>query len=297
MGHVMRILSLLLFRLLAPLLLSACFAASFAFAAPGMPEHDNTGEHAAAMSMGAEKQHLHQAPPAEIGLDPKLGDSLPLDLTLIDEEGKSVRLGDLIDRPTLILPVYYSCPNVCNFLQAGVAGVVRDLGRTAGEHYRILSISFDGTELPADARKARQIYTSLAGHGFPPDAWRFLTGDGETTRQLFAAAGYYYQRQGEDFLHPVVSFVVSADGTIIRYLHGTRPLAKDLTLALYEAEAGQVGATIRKVVQFCFTYDAENNTYVLNLLRISATVILACMGVFLLFLLLTGKKKKKDEIL
>ena len=92
-------------------------------------------------------------------------------------------------------------------------------------------------------------------------------------------------------------FVVSADGKIIRYLHGTRPLAKDLTLALYEAESGRIGTTIRKVVQFCFTFDAENNTYVLNLLRISATTILVCMGAFLAFLLLSGKKKKKDKIL
>jgi protein SCO1/2 len=222
---------------------------------------------------------------------------LPLDLLLIDETGKSVRLGDLINRPTLILPVYYSCPNVCNFLQAGVAGVVRDLGRMAGKDYQILSISFDDTELPVAARKARKTYTSIAGHGFPKDGWRFLTGDGEATRKLFATAGYHYLRQGEDFLHPVVSFVVSGEGKIVRYLHGTRPLAKDLTLALYEAQSGRIGATIRKVVQFCFTYDAENNTYVLNLLRISATVILACMGAFIAFLLLTGKKKKKDKML
>ena len=248
-------------------------------------------------AMSGAAQHQHQDPPAEIGLEPKLGAVLPLDLTLINEQGVPVRLGDLIDRPTLILPIYYSCPNVCNFMQAGVAGVVKELGRNPEEHYRILSISFDETETPADAIKARQTYTSIAGLDFPDSAWRFLTGDGDTTRKLFAGAGYHYIRQDQDFLHPVVSFVVSADGKIIRYLHGTRPLSKDLTLALYEAESGRVGATIRKVVQFCFTYDAENNTYVLNLLRISATTILACMGAFLAFLLLTSKKKKKDKTL
>jgi protein SCO1/2 len=261
-----------------------------------MPEHDKMSEYVSTVQTADAAQHQHQAPPAELGLDPQLGAILPLDLILINEQGEPVRLADLIDRPTLILPVYYSCPNVCNFLQAGVAGVVRDLGRTAGEHYRILSISFDAIDLPADARKARQTYTSIAGHGFPQDGWRFLTGDGETTRKLFAAAGYHYLRQGEDFLHPVVSFVVSGEGKIIRYLHGTRPLAKDLTLALYEAQSGRIGATIRKVVQFCFTYDAQNNTYVLNLLRISATVILVCMGLFLAFLFIGGRKKK-DKIL
>lgn len=277
------------------MLLLVCLSMSIFSSAFAMQEHDKTGEQPSAMQMPGDKTHQHQEPPAEIGLEPQLGAHLPLDVMLVDEEGQAVRLGDLIDRPTLVLPIYYSCPNVCNFLQAGVAGTVKDLGRNPEEHYRILSISFDDTELPADARKARKTYTSLAGHGFPKSAWRFLTGDGETTRRLFDVAGYRFIRQGEDFLHPVVSFVVSADGKIVRYLHGTRPLVKDLTLALYEAESGRVGATIRKVVQFCFTYDAENNTYVLNLLRISATTILACMGVFLAFLLFTGKKKKKDK--
>ena len=169
------------------LLLIACFFALVSFDALAMNEHDKMDEHSPKMQMPDEKQHVHQDPPVEIGLDPKLGDTLPLDLTLINEEGESVRLGDLIDRPTLILPIYYSCPNVCNFLQAGVAAAVRDLGRTPGEHYQILSISFDDTELPADARKARKIYTSLAGHGFPDLAWRFMTGDGETTRTLLLA--------------------------------------------------------------------------------------------------------------
>lgn len=263
-----------------------------------MGDHSRMNDHSESMQMPmtGEKEHVHQEPPKEIGLETKLGETLLLDSMLVDEQGKHVRLGDLIDRPTLILPIYYSCPNVCNFMQAGVAEVVKELGRNPEEHYRILSISFDETDTPADAIKARQTYTSIAGLDFPDSAWRFLTAEGETTRKLFDGAGYRYLRQDQDFLHPVVSFVVSADGKIIRYLHGTRPLAKDLTLALYEAESGRIGTTIRKVVQFCFTYDAENNTYVLNLLRISATTILICMGAFLTFLLLSGKKKKKDKI-
>jgi protein SCO1/2 len=281
-----------IFNRLLAILFVVAFSTVYPVCVRAMQEHAGMEDQVPATPMSKESQHVHHEPPAEIGLEPQLGVTLPLDLTLTDEQGKPVRLGDLIDRPTLILPIYYSCPNVCNFLQAGVAAAVRDVGRTAGEDYRILSISFDDTERPEDARKARQIYTSLAGHDFPPDAWHFLTGAETTTRALFDTAGYYYLRQGEDFLHPVVSFVVSADGKIIRYLHGTRPLAKDLTLALYEAKSGRVGATIRKVVQFCFTYDPENNTYVVNLLRISATVILTCMGLFLIFLLLSGRKKK-----
>ncbi len=111
---------------------------------------------------------------------------------------------------------------------------------------------------------------------------------------LTGAAGYHFQRIDGEFQHPVAIFVVSTDGTIVRYLHGTRLLAKDLTLALYEAREGHVGTTIRKMVQYCFSYDPEQKTYVFNLLRVSATVILVTLGAFLTFLLLAGKKEPKD---
>jgi protein SCO1/2 len=62
-----------------------------------------------------------------------------------------------------------------------------------------------------------------------------------------------------------------------------------------EAREGHVGTTIRKMVQYCFSYDPEQKTYIFNVLRVSATVILATLGLFLAWLLVTGKKKPKDQ--
>jgi len=50
---------------------------------------------------------------AEIGVDEHLGQTVPMDLHFNDEAGKSVRLGDLIVRPTeLITPVVSVWPVV-----------------------------------------------------------------------------------------------------------------------------------------------------------------------------------------
>src|ERR1039457_5369493 len=57
---------------------------------------------------------------AGAGLDEHLGGKIPLDLQFRDETGRDVRLGQLITGPTIVLPVYYSCTNVCNFLQGGL---------------------------------------------------------------------------------------------------------------------------------------------------------------------------------
>ncbi len=231
------------------------------------------------------------SPAAEVGLEEQLGRRIPLDLSFRDENGQVVRLGDLIQGPTIIAPVYYQCSNVCNFLQGGLARALPQLKLKAGEQYRVLSVSFDETETPEQARKSKKIYLDALGESFPPDSWQFLSGDLPAIHGLTEAAGYSFKRQGVDFLHPVVVFVVTKDGTIVRYLHGTSFLPLDLSLALMEAEEGRVGTTIRKLVTYCFSYDPEGKRYVFNLLRVSGTAIFLCAGAFMAFLIFGGKKK------
>jgi protein SCO1/2 len=231
----------------------------------------------------------------KVGLDEALGAYIPLDLTFHDEQRKPVKLSDLVTKPTIIAPVYYRCPNVCHFLQGDMARVLPGLKLKAGEDYQVISFSFDETERPELAERSRNTYYAAMKNQYPDQAWRFLTGDVDTIRKLTDAAGYHFQRVDNEFLHPVVFFVVSAEGQIIRYLHGTHIVPKDLTLALYEAKAGHVGTTIRKMVQYCFSFDPEQKTYVFNILRVSATAILATLAIFAGYLMFGGKKSKKDK--
>ncbi|MDH3998851.1 MAG: SCO family protein [Desulfuromonadales bacterium] len=243
--------------------------------------------------------HIHPSPETaasdEVGLDEKLGSFIPLNLTFRDETGQPITLADLVTKPTIIAPVYYRCPNVCHFLQGDLARVLPGLKLEAGVDYQVISFSFDDKEQPELAARSRDTYYAAMQGDYPQQAWRFLTGDAASIKALTEAVGYRFKRVKADFLHPVAFFVVSPQGKIVRYLHGTHVLPKDLTLALYEAKEGRVGATIRKVVQFCFSFDPQQKTYVFNILRVSATVILITLGSFLAFLLLAGKKKKKGD--
>lgn len=244
-----------------------------------------------------EASHQHAGPPdtaPSVGLAERLGAKVPLDLQFRDENGRQVRLGDLVTGPTIILPVYYSCTNVCNYLQSGLARVLPAIKGTPGTEYRVISVSFDETETAVQARRAKRMYLTSMSSPFPEDGWRFLTGEAGSIDRLTRAAGFRFQRQGRDFIHPVASFIVSHDGTIVRYLYGTTFLPKDLTLALFEAREGKVGATIRTVVGYCFSFDPSGKTYVFNLLRVSATVVILSAGSFLAFLLLTGRKRRHD---
>jgi len=267
---------------------------------PGMQHEQKEMPHDShTMSMDGDMpaEHVHPAPseasPDAVGLEEKPGDKLPADLTFRDEQGRAIALSSLITRPTVLAPVYYRCPNVCHFLQGDLARVLPQLKLKPGEDFQVISVSFDETETPELAQRSRATYMAAMNNSFPEESWRFLTGSHDQIHALTEAIGFRFQRVGTEFVHPVTLVVVSADGKIIRYLEGTHVLPKDLTLALYEAKSGRVGTTIRKVVQYCFSFDPEQKTYVFNLLRISATGILLTLGAFLAFLLLTGKKKGK----
>jgi protein SCO1/2 len=248
---------------------------------------------AAGTALAHEHPQSGQGDEAKTGVEEHLGGKIPLDVTFRDETGKPVRLSELITVPTIILPVYYSCTNECNFLQGGLASVLPSVMRKPGEEYRVISVSFDETETPALASRYKRMYLASMNAPFPEEGWRFLTGDASSIRRLTDAAGFYFQRRGREFIHPVASFVVARDGTIVRYLYGTTFLPKDVTLALLEARDGKVGATIRKVVGYCFSFDPKGKTYVFNLLRVSATAVIVAMGAFLSYLLLAGDKDRR----
>lgn len=257
-------------------------------------EADDGYNHTASMEMHGE--HLHKEMPAEATgsrLKEQIGAILPLDLEFYDESGQRVTLRQLIRGPVIIAPVYFRCPNVCNFLQADLARVLPDIRLEPGKQFTVLSISFDDTEDAELARASKKMYFKSMRGKFPEHAWRFLTGDKENIYRLTNTAGYYFQKTNGQFLHPVVIFVVNSKGQIIRYLHGTHFLPKDITLALVEAAEGRLGTTIRKMVKFCFSYDPEKNTYVFNLLRVTGSVVLGTAVIFLVFLMFGGKKKKR----
>lgn len=234
------------------------------------------------------------APPSEpVGMDEHLGAKIPLDITFRDESGAPVRLADLVKGPTVILPVYYRCSNVCFTLQGHFANALQSLESKPLQDYRVISVSFDEEEGPEMAARSKHAYLSAMKKPFPEEGWRFLTGDLSSIRRLTDALGYGFQRQRHEFAHPVVSIVVAGDGTIVRYLYGVSILPKDLALALVEAKSGIAGGSIRKLMDYCFSYDPAGRTYVFNLLKVSATVVILCTGSFLAFLLLTGRKRQR----
>jgi protein SCO1/2 len=245
-------------------------------------------------TVSAHMEHERPKDLSGIGIDEKLGQLVPLDLTFRDESGNPVSLRQLIHAPVILTPVYLHCPNVCSFLLQNLADALDKLPAEPGKEYTVLTISFDETEKPDLARQKKKIYLKMIQKPFPEGAWRFLTGDKENIHKLTDATGFHFKRVGEDFEHPVSLVILAPDGKIVRYMYGADPLPFDLKLALIEASQGRIGPTIAKVVRFCFSYDPKANKLVFNMLRVTGAVTLLFALSFILFLILKGKKPPKE---
>jgi protein SCO1/2 len=230
----------------------------------------------------------------DIGIVEKLGDTIPLNLTFNNENNESVTLRQLIDMPTILMFVYFDCPNLCSPLMDGVADVISKLDMTLGKDYKVITISFNTSDTPEKAKEKKVNFVQKISKE-NQKYWMYLTGTQENINAITAAAGYKYKSQGLDFAHPSAIMVLSPAGKITRYLYGLTYLPFDLKMAIIEAQKGIARPTISKVLEYCFAYNPGSKTYTLQVTRIVGgfTVFFAIIG--LIILIFRGRRKTKNS--
>ncbi len=230
---------------------------------------------------------------AAVGIEERLGSRVPLDLPFVGEGGEKVTLRQLVHAPTILSLVYYRCPNACDFLLTGMASAIRDVAAVPGKEYTVLTVSIDERETAEDAATAKGIAIASIQNPYPEDAWRFLRGQDESIEALAGAIGFRYRKVGEDFEHPLGIVILSPQGKIVRYMNGTDFLPVDLKMSIMEASTGTVRPTVAKVIRFCFRVDPGSRKLVFNTLKVSGTVIFLLAGSFVLYLVLSGRRRRQ----
>lgn len=245
------------------------------------------------MNSSGQKVFNDQTKDPEIGIVEHLDEYLPTDIYLIDEKNQRVLLTDLIDKPTVINFVYFRCPGICSPLMEGLSKVMDESDLIPGVDYQVLTISFDPRETIDLGIKKKANYLNLVRK---KDAiskgWKFFVSDSASIVKGTNAVGFKYKRTGQDFAHAAAVIVVSPKGKITRYLTGIYFLPFDFKMAIIEASKGTSAPTINKIMQYCFSYDPVGKAYVLNVTKISGTLILFVAFLFFIVLIFKPKSKK-----
>ena len=215
-----------------------------------------------------------------------LGAYLPPNIELIDSSGKRHTIKSILDKPTILVLIYFSCPSACTIIQGNLASTLNQVPSKLGRDYQVISVSFDPEETTRHARRAKTDYTKIIKPAPDPAAWRFFTAAPVDIDRITVATGFRYKKMGpQSFLHPNLITVLSADGQIIRYLYGTDFLPFDVGMALSEALQGTPGVSIKRLLSYCFEYDPGKNRYAFKLIQFSGIVTLILVGGLVFFLL------------
>ena len=230
----------------------------------------------------------------EIGVVEHLDEFLPDSISVINENGRQVWLADVIDKPTIINFVYFRCPGICSPLMEAVAGVMDKSDLVPGVDYQVLTISFDPNETIDLGIRKKANYLNLMTNKVEEakKGWLFFTSDSASIASATNATGFKYKRTGNDYLHAASLTVVSKDGKITRYLNGMYFLPFEWKMAIVEASKGQSGPTLNKVLRYCYSYDPTGQTYVMNVTKVSGTLILFFAALFLIIFIFKPKKKE-----
>ncbi|HZP67938.1 MAG TPA: SCO family protein [Rudaea sp.] len=225
-----------------------------------------------------------QGPLADVGFDQRLGAAVPLDAVFLDEEGRTVRLRDLVhDRPVLLALGYYGCTNVCGPVRDGIARAVAQSSLTPGVDFDVVYASIDAAEKPALARASQRELAerhpaALVTH------WHFLAGASTAAVDTLAAAiGFHYRRGPADasFAHPVGIVILTPQGIVSRYFFGVGFDAQAVRLALVDASGERIGSLADRLLLLCCGFDEQSGRYNLligRLLKIAAAVCLVVLG-------------------
>lgn len=233
---------------------------------------------------------------SEVGIYEHLGAQIPLDLQFLNEKSEQVTLKQLITKPTILSFVYFDCPGLCSPLLEGVGTVIQKTDLVLGKDYQVITISFNFRDTPdkAKIKKDRFVERYSKGKG---EGWIFLTTDSATIFNITDATGFKTKPVGLDFIHPSAIIAVSPTGHITRYLYGLKFLPIDFKMAITEAGKEQPRTSIQKIMAVCYTYDPENRRFALDVTKITGSLIIFFILVFIVVYLVkpTSKNNKLNK--
>src|SRR4029079_5249076 len=186
-----------------------------------------------------------------VGIDQRIGQQLPLDLTFRDEAGRAVRRGDYFHgRPVVLALAYYDCPMLCTQVLNGMTGALKTLSFDAGKDFDVVVVSIDPRDGPQMAAAKKESYVRHYGRPGTAAGWHFLTGEDTSIKPLADALGFHYayDRNLKQYAHGAAVYVATSKGVISRYLLGIDFAPRDLRLALVEASNNVLGTAADKVL-------------------------------------------------
>jgi len=223
----------------------------------------------------------------DVGIEQRLGQTLPLDAIFQDESGRAVRLAQYFGkRPVILVLAYYNCPMLCTQVFNGLVSVLRVLTFDAGREFDVVAVSFDPRDRAPDAAAKKKAYVAQYARPGAGAGWHFLTGNAASIERVTQAAGfrYHFDETTGQFAHASAVYVATPQGQLSRYFYGIEYAPRDLRLALVEASHDRIGSAVDQILLFCYHYDPKLGRYsaaIMSIVRLGGVAAVLILSGFL----------------
>lgn len=245
----------------------------------------------------------------------KLGQQVDTAIPLIAPDGKTVTLADFLDgQHSIVLTLnFYRCSSICSEQLNSLVRTLTQMGpewAPGAQKYRIVTVSFDPRDthevaagkqltyrkelvrLYADNNDEDLTEAEIAARADKID-WTFLVARDKAIKALLDNVGYSvrWDEPTGQFAHSPVTYVLTPDGRIGRYLWNLLIPPNDLMFALMESSDGKLGNTFEKVLLSCFVYKDGQYALAWTIMRIGGGIIVLSLGLWL-FMHFRREKKR-----
>jgi len=214
----------------------------------------------------------------DVKVNEHLGARVPVDVRFRDQDGKHVRLGDVLagQLPTILTFNYSDCPMLCNLQLNGLSAVLPRIGQiednlafAIGTQFRIVTIDLEPTESLDKLVKMRERYVQRlpeAQRAAARAGWTFLVaqtpGDDAGIRRVASSVGfsYTYIPERAEWAHPAALIFLSVRGTVTRYVYGIEFDPQVMRESIIKAGTNEP-ATAVGFMNRCYHYDPGANDH------------------------------------
>jgi len=173
-----------------------------------------TQESSSAASTGEASETSREATP---------GEAVP-NFSLINQDGKQIRLAEYRGRALLLTFIYTRCPqpDYCPLMSSNFAAIEKELKKDQSVYERthLLSISFDTEH---DTPKVLKSYGGAYTENYTSETfshWEFATGSAEEVRQVAEYFGLRYNKESKEIIHGLRTVIIAPDGKVHKVYRG-----------------------------------------------------------------------------
>ncbi len=235
---------------------------------------------AVALPAASHRMEIDADDAASLVFRPHPGTRLPLAATLLDEDGRAVRLQSYFAKaPVILVLEYLRCTSLCGVtLRNLVVDVLGRLPLEPGRDYQLVAVSIDPRDRPADAAASRAKYADLLGRESGARGMHFLTASSPASvRKIADAVGfpYRYDALSDAYIHPAGFVVAAADGVVSRYVEGVAISPDDMVAAVAAAELDKTQGPLTRLLLLCHVQGAPLGRFTVPVLAAFITADLA----------------------